>query len=184
MATERSGIEEVWRRALDANLRYYEALGKLSAEYLKAYAGALGQLRVSRAAAPATSVASPQTSQPVENRPAPVMALEAQEGGAAVGVFMVENHLGDRVTGPVSLSPLADAEGREVVATVKFEPDVVTLEPGEQMLVQTTATVDRTFKVGVDYRGAIRVPGLRGTEIPIVVRRLRARKPARPRAKS
>ena len=41
---ERDQVEEVWRRVLQANLRYYEAVGRLSVDYVRAVAGAVGSL--------------------------------------------------------------------------------------------------------------------------------------------
>ena len=67
-----------------------------------------------------------------------------------------------------------DAEGRRVHGEVRFEPEVITLQPGEQTLVQIAVEVTRGLRRGVDYRGEVSVPGLTGTRIPLVVRRVAA----------
>ena len=60
---EQSGLDQIFRRALEANARYYEALGQVTTDYLKALAGVLGEVKLpttlaSRAAAPAPPAAS------------------------------------------------------------------------------------------------------------------------------
>ena len=163
-------LEQLWRRAVDAQLQYYRSVGQLSAEYARA---ALGAVRAGRqSAVPATITPPAQAAQAAHPAAAPVLALEAEEGSWAVGMFVVENGTGARVSAPVDLPVLADADGRQVHGGVRFEPEVVTLEPGEQTLVQIAVEVTRGLRRGVDYRGEVSVPGLHGTSIPLVVRRV------------
>jgi hypothetical protein len=169
-------LEQLWRRAVDAQLRYYRSVGQLSIEYARAV---LGAVRAARPAQPTPTSAPPTPALPAA---APVLALEAEEGSWAVGMFVVENGTGTRVSAPVDLPVLADAEGRQVHGEVRFEPEVVTLEPGEQTLVQIAVEVTRGLRRGVDYRGEVSVPGLTGTRIPLVVRRVAAPAQARKRA--
>jgi hypothetical protein len=100
-----------------------------------------------------------------------VLVLEAEAGDAALGVFMVENLLGEKVSAPVTTTPFADSEGREVQPELSFDPDVVTLEPGEQMLVRVAVAIDDAFEPEIAYRGDVRVPGPVGTHVPLVLRR-------------
>ena len=58
---------------------------------------------------------------------------------------------------------------------VRFSPDVVSLEPGDQVLVQVVAGVDGTFEPGVRYGAEISIPELAAAGIPLVVRRRTAR---------
>lgn len=176
-------LEQLWRRAVDAQLEYYRSVGQLTVEFARA---ALGVVRADRAtsalALPVSTAPPAQAAQPVA---APVLALEAEEGSWAVGMFVVENSTGTLVSAPVELPVLADAEGRRVHGEVRFEPEVITLQPGEQTLVQIAVEVTRGLRRGVDYRGEVSVPGLTGTRIPLVVRRLAAARPApKPRARS
>jgi hypothetical protein len=167
-------LEQLWRRAVDAQLLYYRSVGQLSVEYARAVLGAV------RSARPAAAPAAPAPpAQPALPAAAPVLALEAEAGSWAVGMFVVENGTGTRVSAPVDLPVLADADGRQVHGEVRFEPEVVTLEPGEQTLVQIAVEVTRGARQGVDYRGEVSVPGLQGTRIPLVVRRLAAPAPAK-----
>lgn len=166
-------LEQLFRRAVDAQLEYYRSVGQLSVEFARA---AFGVVRSDRATptlrVPVTPVV--QAAQPALPAAAPVLALEAEEGSWAVGMFVVENSTGSRVSAPVELPVLADDEGRRVHGDVRFEPEVLTLEPGEQTLVQIAVEVTRGLRRGVDYRGDVRVPGLSGTSIPVVVRRVAA----------
>jgi hypothetical protein len=166
-------LEQLWRRAVDAQLEYYRSVGRLSLEFARA---ALGAVRADRATptlrVPVAPVA--QAAQPALPAAAPVLALEAEEGSWAVGMFVVENSTGTRVSAPVELPALADADGRRVHGEVRFEPEVITLQPGEQTLVQIAVEVTRGLRRGVDYRGEVMVPGLAGTRIPLVVRRVAA----------
>ena len=101
--------------------------------------------------------------------------IEAAAGRNGLGVFMVENTTGKKVSGPLGVSAFADEAGREVSPTVRFSPDVVSLEPGDQVLVQVVAGVDSTFEPGVRYGAEISIPELAAAGIPLVVRRRAAR---------
>ena len=169
---EQPGLEQVWRRALEANARYYEALGQVTTDYLKALAGVLGDIKLpaslgGRAAAP---VAPAQAAPPPAPAPS-AMVLEAPAGHTAVGAFMVQNRLSQRVAAPVVPSAFLDPSGMEVRPALAFEPDVVSLESGEQVLVRVTATIDDRLEPGVGYRGEVTVPGLSGDRIALVLRR-------------
>ena len=99
------------------------------------------------------------------------MVLEAEGGGTAIGVFLVENLLDEKVSAPVSASAFAAPDGREVAVPLAFEPEVVILEPGEQILVRVTAQLADDLEADVSYRAELAVPGVIGTKVPIVARR-------------
>lgn len=166
-------LDQLFRRAVDAQVAYYRSVGQLGVEYARAVLGAVRSARPSAAASPA-----PARELPTPVAAAPVLALEAELGSTAVGVFVVENVTGARVSAPIEVPVLADADGRGLTAGLRFEPEVVTLAPGEQTLVQLGVEVTRSFRVGVDYRGEVSVPGLVGTRIPLVVRRVPKRRKA------
>jgi O-phosphoseryl-tRNA(Cys) synthetase len=161
--------EDVLRRALEANLQYYAALGRLTVDYLEALGSIARQVEV-----PARTLTFRQTA-PATPAPAPappaVTVLEAEAGGTAIGVFLVENLLTEKVSAPVSASAVAAPDGREVAVPLAFEPEVVVLEPGEQILVRVAARVDDGLEADVSYRAEVAVPGVIGTRVPIVVRR-------------
>jgi hypothetical protein len=159
-------LTRLWRRALEENLRYYGAVARLTGEYGRAVAGTARDLASGSRASQAAATAAPNPA------PAPIMALEAEAGSSAVGLFVVENRSPRRVTAPVELPALADPEGRAAQVALAFEPETLDLGPGEQTLVQVSVAVDEGLREEVDYRGELHVPALPGTRVPIVVRRL------------
>jgi hypothetical protein len=169
---EQPGLEQIWRRALEANARYYEALGQVTTDYLKALAGVLADVKLptSLGGRDAAPVAPASAAPPPAPAPS-AMVLEAPAGHTAVGAFMVQNRLGQRVAAPVVPSAFLDPSGAEVRPALAFEPDVVSLESGEQVLVRVTATIDDRLEPGVGYRGEVTVPGLSGDRIALVLRR-------------
>ncbi len=174
---DRPAMDQIWRRAMEANTRYYEALGQVTADYLKALVGVLSDVR-----APAGAGGSqPQPSAPPPEAPPAAMVLEAPAGKSAVGAFMVQNRLSQRVTAPVVVSTFLDDAGVEHRPALSFEPDVVELEPGEQILVRVIAAVDERLEPGGTYRGDVTIPGLSGDRVPLVVRRQAARATTRTR---
>jgi hypothetical protein len=166
---------DVVRRALEANLQYYAALGRLTVDYLEALGSIARRVEVPaklgsrtvtlRQAAPAPAAPAPAPAAPA------VMVLEAEGGGTAIGVFLVENLLAEKVAAPVSASAVAAPDGREVDVPLAFDPEVVVLEPGEQILVRVTAGLPAELEPDVGYRAELAVPGVIGTKVPIVVRR-------------
>lgn len=176
-----SKLDELWRRSLDLNVRYYGAVGRLTADYFKDLASVLfglapppqsqgggsasgaGQVGGVRAGAAAGAAAQGATSG--------AMVLEGEAGGRVLGVFMVENHLGQAISAKVVASPFADSGGRTVQPSMAFEPETVTLGPGEQALVRVAAVIDETLEPEARYLGQFTIPELAGTRIPVVLRR-------------
>lgn len=160
-----------------AGLRYYARLGTLTLDLAQTLVPALGELRPSLRLAPDA---------PADHEPdgsvhgGQTIVIEAAAGRSGLGVFMVENTTAQAVSAPVGVSAFADAAGREAKPVVRFSPEVVALDPGDQVLVQVAATVDRTLEPGVRYQAEISIPQLSGTRIPLVVRR----RPPKPRAKT
>jgi len=165
--------EDIWRRALDANLRFYGALGRLTADYFRDLIGVLGGVQATPAAGPAQetrpSPAAPETPRPPKRTA--VMVLEEAAGKTAVGVFLVENNLGREVAERPVSSAFVDAAGRKVEPALRFDPEAVALAPGEQLLVRVMAVIDETLEPEVRYQGEVTIPGLTSTAIPIVLRR-------------
>jgi hypothetical protein len=172
--TESDQMAEVWRRAIDANMRYYRAVGELAIGHVRAVTAVVGELwRVPAAPAPPTRPreVEPERTQMIGQA---AMVLESEAGLAAIGAFVVANGLDRKVSAPIVASPFVSTEGQEVRPELAFEPEVVLLEPGEQVLVRIAAAVDASLEPGVGYRGELTVPDLPGTRIPIVLRRRQA----------
>lgn len=163
---ERLRLEETFRRAIEANVRYYEALGQATADYVKALVDVLRDLPLTIRAGTEPRPGAP----PPSAARFPAMVLEAEAGGHALGVFLVENKLDRKVSAPIVASAFVAPDGREVHPVLGFDPEVVTLDPGEQILVRVTAAIDEQLESGVTYRGEVTVPGLSGSRVPLVVR--------------
>jgi len=176
---ERSEVEELWRRAVDANVRYVEAVGRVTREYVRALAAVTRNL----SAPIRTGSGAPEPPRPGQEPLAarttpPALVLEGKAGATALGVFLVENHLERAISTPVAASGFVSDDGREVVPPLTFDPELVILDPGEQLLVQVSTTIGEDLEPDVGYRGELTVPGLTGTSVPIVLRRRgKARRP-------
>jgi len=174
----RTDLTPALRDAAEAALAYYSRLGRLTVDLVEALAPA--ELHLSRTADP-----PPDPAPPADAAPAPsptesenTIVIEAQAGRSGLGVFMVENTTDKHVSGPVTVSAFKGPGGRTAKPQVRFSPDVVTLDPGDQVLVQLAAKVDKSLDPGVRYSADVRVPSLSGMKIPLVVRRRPGRAPA------
>ena len=95
-----------------------------------------------------------------------------------MGFFVVENKLPQQVSTSVEVGPLVDPDGKEIPSVLHFEPGVIALAPGEQVIAKVSAHISRSLVPGVRYEGKISVPRIAGASIPIIVRRVRAITPA------
>jgi hypothetical protein len=182
--SDKSPLEEPLRRAMEANLQYYEALGRVTQDYWKAVFGIwsalpsqLGAMATGPRAAPAAQAGQPSSAAPPSTA---ALVLEAEAGSEAQGVFMVENRLARTVSTAVVTSAFADRSGRAVRPALRITPGVVTLEPGGRTLVQLYAAVSDDLDADVDYRGEVTVPGLSDNVIPVVLRRRAGRPTSAP----
>jgi len=177
--TDRDHVEDALRRVVQANLRYYEAVERLSVDYVRAVAGAVGSLGAWLPKEMAVRTADkPRTTRDshlatVESpASAPALVLEAEDGGSATGAFVVENLLAEGMSSPVVVSAFVSDNGHELRPGLVFDPEVVVLAAGEETLVRVVATVDEAFEPGVAYRAEVTVPGLAGPGLTMVVRRI------------
>lgn len=176
---EQPRVDEVWSRLLDANLRYYRELTDLSLEYVDALAGSLGKVRLPLRFATSPVRQAPPVEQHQESahvhRPerttSPALVLEGEGGAEATGVFSVENHLSHTVTAPIVGSRFTDPDGREVPLAVRFDPESVSIGPGERALVRIVALVAEDLPPDVDHGAEVSVPGLGPSGIRVVLRR-------------
>jgi len=168
-------LTRVLGRALDANLRYNAILGELAIRAFDLLVSAVSDIGPPIVST-ATRVQEASTTIPIppamasEPSPAPIL-LEGEAGRRAFGLFVVENNLPQEISARVEVGPLVDPNGREIKAVLRFEPGVITLAPKEQVVAKVSARISRGLIVGVRYQGEIRVPGIAGAHIPIVVRR-------------
>jgi hypothetical protein len=174
---DHSRLDDAMRRAMDANIRYYRALGEVTVDYMRALSGLWGDVRlpvdlgtfrfpdVSARAEPPSRPAPPA-------EPQPVLVLEAAAGHEARGVFLVENHLGRTVSTTVRIGAFATANGAAASPRTRVEPEAIVLEPGESALVHLVAHVDDALEPDLEYRAQVDVPDLAAAGIPVVLRRM------------
>lgn len=175
-------FEKIWRQSLELNLRYYSTVGRLTVDYFKDLIAAFVPLQVARSQprspaqpivpappSPPASPASPAAAAPAQQ--AGVMVLESEAGGQALGVFLVANNLGHDISARVTASTFAADNGHTVQPAFIFDPEMITLASGEQLLVRVVTVIDDSLVPEVRYRGEFTVPQLAGTRIPIVLRR-------------
>ncbi|MFN0103832.1 MAG: hypothetical protein ACKV2U_17330 [Bryobacteraceae bacterium] len=153
-------LDDLFRRAVDLNLRYYGAVGKLAVDYLRDLASVVGT----------AATTSATQAEPAQSRPAHLL-LEGALGELAGGVFLVENSLPQEVQAQVSASKFADLAGRQIQPKIVFDPPAIVLKPGEKTVVKATLAIPAEMEAGVRYTGEIHVPQLQGTRIPVVLRR-------------
>jgi hypothetical protein len=167
-------FEELYRRALDLNLRYYASVGKLTADYFRELYSTVGNLQTNPTTPPppgSYTAAPPRPAEAPRGGVPAVMVFEGDAGSTALGVFLIGNSLDHEVSAPITASPIVDEAGKAVNITFSFDPAVVNLRPGEQLLVRATAVIDPALEIGVRHRGEFLIPELLGTRIPFVVRR-------------
>ena len=168
-------LTRVLGRALDANLRYNAVLGELAIRAFDLLVSAVSEIgpqivsTSTRVQEVSTAIPIPPAMPSVPS-PAPIL-LEGEAGSRAFGLFVVENNLPQQISARVEVGPLIDPNGREIKAVLRFEPGVITLAPKEQVVAKVSARISRGLIAGVRYQGEIRVPGIAGASIPIVVRR-------------
>lgn len=168
-------LEKIWRQSIELNLRYYSTVGRLTVDYFKELIATLVPLQAARSQPrpPAQPIVptSPSTSAATPVQQPGVMVLESEAGGQALGVFLVANNLDHEVSARVAASTFAADNGHTVQPTFAFDPEVINLASGEQILVRVVTVIDDSFEPEARYRGGFTVPELAGTRIPIVLRR-------------
>jgi hypothetical protein len=161
-------VDELIKRAVDLNVRYYSGMGQLMATYVKDLVVTFSDLATTQIQAqprPQTRQPAPQTQQ------SPVMVLETELGKDAMGVFLVENHLDHSISTRVVPSSFFDAVRNEIKPSFVFDPEAVSLRSGEQVLVRVSVRIDDTFAPDVPYQGSFSIPELTGSTVRIVLRR-------------
>lgn len=167
-------LADLMRRAVEANVQYFTTLSKLAVEYLETVLGSVANLTPQ----PASNGGSPASDETIDvdvpaapAPPGPTILLEAEAGGHALGVLLVENVLAEAVSARIVVSPFVDSSGREARTAIRVDPETISLEPKEQVLVRLVAAIDDSLIPGADYRAEVSVPDLPGTCVPLVLRR-------------
>jgi hypothetical protein len=160
-------FQELVRRSLELNVRYYSAIGRLTTDYVRDLLTTVSEVR----AQPSAAQPSPGVTASPMPAPEAVMILEGEAGSSAPGVFLVENNLSQEISACVVASVFTDEAGKQIQPAFKFDPEMINLKPGEQLLVRVEAAIDENLEPEASYYGAFAVPELTGTRIRVVLRR-------------
>jgi hypothetical protein len=164
-------FDDVIRKAIDLNVRYYSSMGRLALDYWRdLFATVAEPVKAAVSPAPSSSANAPAGSASATAAKPAVMVMEAEAGSVAQGVFMVENHLNHDVDSTVVASFFKDPANVAVQPLFTFDPPRVALKPHEQILVCVSTTIGSDLQPETRYTGEFAVPGLKGTSIPVVLR--------------
>jgi hypothetical protein len=153
------------RRGLAAQRAYLAGVERLTVDYVRTMLAAAYGIDAPTAVAPQLGTV-PAAAVP----PGPAIVLEGEAGATAAARFLVENHLDEPISAAVGVSPFTSTQGHTVDVSLQFDPEVVTLEPRERLLVRVGTRIDEQL-AGVDgCWGLLGVPELPGTELVVLVR--------------
>jgi hypothetical protein len=159
--------------ALEANLRYMELATKVAGSVAGAAFTTIsgGGNRPANAAGrvvPQKQLAPPQRAQ----RAPSAILLEGAAGSKPTALFLLENHLPHEVSAGVEITPLLTPSGRKLKSTLQFDKQKFVLAPGQQVVARIGAPITAKLVAGEQYIGEIRVEGIPGASVPLVLRRI------------
>jgi len=168
-------MEDVVKRAFDANMRYWETVGRAATEYVQAVTKIWADVPITwtpgaspKAAAngvPAAAAAG------AASTAAPALLLEGFAGAQARATIMVSNDLDREAEAQISVSSLRGPDGRFIAMEIRTIPETVKLAAGARVPVTLAADITDALAAGADYHGEINVPGLSPRGVPLVLRR-------------
>jgi hypothetical protein len=151
-------VNEIFRRAVEANVKFYQGWLDLSLEYLRGMSEIFLTPQDSGSTADAGADAG-------------VLVLEGEEGSTVRSAFLVTNDLERKVSCRLVASAFTDPDGTSVPAKVSFQPAKLDLKPGERQVVQAEVSIDRKLAAGLGYQGEFAIDGMDGFSVPVVLRR-------------
>jgi hypothetical protein len=170
-------LGDVMRRAVETNFRYYEAVGRVTVDYLRALSGVFTEAR--RTMPGWQFGPSPSAPNATSAPSAAAVVLEGAPGAEARGAFVVTNDLPRRVVAPVMVSTFRDERDEEASIPLRIEPGLLQLDAGAHQVVQVIAAVSDALREGATYRAELSVPELSTARIPVLLRRAAAPPPER-----
>ena len=167
-----SSLTKIVGQALDANLRYFALASKLANSVAGATfttsSGTAGRM----IAAPGTNPQQKRLAPPQAQAARSAILLEGAAGSKPAAMFLLENHLPHEVSATVEITPMVSPSGRKLKSTLQFDKKKIVLASGQQVVARISAPISTKFIVGERYTGEIRVKGIPGASIPLVLRRL------------
>jgi hypothetical protein len=158
-------------QALEANLRYV-ALATRLANSVATVAFTTPSGSGDGAAAGARSVQR-RLAPPAQPQPArKAIVLEGPAGSKPSAFFLLENHLPHEVSARVEIAPLETPSGRKLKSRLQSGQRKIVLAAGQQIVARIGVPITKKLVEGERYTGEIRVQGIPGASVPLVLRRV------------
>lgn len=169
---DRTPVEDVMRRAFDANLRYWETIGRAATDYVQTVSKIWSDAPISWKPASMTwNSTRPSAAAHPDAAVAAALVLEGVSGSQVRTVVMISNDLAREAEAAVEISTLRGPDGRFASIEVTASPETLTLAAGARAPVTLSAEITDALQLETDYHGEVTVPGLSERGVPIVVRR-------------
>lgn len=171
--TEGSSLGRMMGQALEANLRYVTLASRVANSVAGAAFTTLsrgGDRPVAASGKIAQQKQLPPPPQPQAAQSA--ILLEGAAGSKPTALFLLQNHLPHEVSASVEITPLLTPSGRKLKSTLQLDKKKIVLAPGQQVVARIGAPITTKFVTGEKYTGEIRVKGIPGASVPLVLRRI------------
>ena len=154
-------LKDIAAEWANATLGYYATISDQSIRYLNSLTDSVEQALGTKPAAAAGAA------KPVVR---PEIPLRVQAGERVSARFQVENPLTESMDVRFAADEFVSAGGAKVPpACISFVPASIAIEPGASRVVEIQVDAAKDFKPGETYRSTIRVAGLNGREIGVVL---------------
>lgn len=170
---EETSLGRMVGQALAANLRYVALATKVANSVAGAAFTTLSRGGDQPVAASGRIVQQKQLAPtPHPQAAQSAILLEGVEGSKPTALFLLENHLPHEVSASVEITPLSTPSGRKLKSKLQLEKKKIVLAPGQQVVARISAPITAKFVTGEKYTGEIRIQGIPGASVPLVLRRI------------
>jgi hypothetical protein len=171
--SEGSSLGRIIGRALEANLRSVALATRVANSVAGAAFTTLSRTGDRPVAAAGRVVQQKQLAPPQQPQAAQsAILLEGAAGSKPTALFLLQNHLPHEVSASVEITPLLTPSGRKLKSKLQIENQEIVLAPGQQVVARISAPITAKFVTGEQYTGEIRVQGIPGASVPLVLRRI------------
>jgi hypothetical protein len=167
--------------ALEANLRYVALASRVANSVAGAAFTTISGGGVRAVATPERTAPQKQLAPPPQSQRATAILLEGPAGARPTALFLLENHLPHEVSATVEITPLLTPSGRKLKSNLQIDKQKIVLAPGQQVVARIGAPITAKLVTGEQYIGEIRVEGIPGASVPLVLRRIPSPKRLQPR---
>ena len=157
------------RQALEANLRYV-ALASRVANSVARLAFTASPGSGERGAGEGGRSLQRQLTPPAH--PQQAILLEGPTGTRPTAFFLLENRLPHEVSASIEIAPLETPGGRKLKSKLKSGNVKVVLAAGQQVVARIGVPITKKLIEGERYTGEIRVQGIPGASVPLVLCRV------------